>query len=243
MDKDRIEALEPSIAEINVNKLHRNKTQKKGQQEDYPQYAIMLNLAGKPCTVIGGGLVAARKVRQLLESGAEVTVVCPTLTEDLQHAARNKQILYEECNYDRARIIGAQLVFAATDDHAVNEQVAVDCHELGIMVNIAHAPAVSDFTNPGVLRYGPIQINVSTGGASPTLTRHIVDKVDHLIDDRLTLLTDQLQCARIEAKKAIANEKVRQKLLRSYGDDCWRAWEQQQSVPIWLEWLSGQSVE
>ncbi|WP_245595964.1 precorrin-2 dehydrogenase/sirohydrochlorin ferrochelatase family protein [Paenibacillus taiwanensis] len=205
--------------------------------EDYPQYAIMLNVKHKRCVVVGGGQVATRKVKQLLESGAEVTVVSPTLTRTLWRFVQEGMISVEERGYVTADVKDAFLIFAATDDHEVNVMIAVDAKQERVMVNVAHAPELSDFTNPGVLRYGPVQINVSTGGASPTLTRHIVDKVDRIIDERLGLLAEHLYAARINVQQCRIDLPARHELLRQYGDACWQSWERKAPFPVWSEWL------
>ncbi|MCR8846234.1 bifunctional precorrin-2 dehydrogenase/sirohydrochlorin ferrochelatase [Paenibacillus sp. SC116] len=208
-----------------------------GQPLEYPQYAIMLNMKDKRSVVIGGGIVATRKVKQLLDSGAEVMVVSPTLTPALRRLLQEGTICVQLRDYERTDLQDAMLVFAATDDEEVNLQIAEDARVARALVNVAHAPQLSDFTNPGVLRYGPIQINVSTGGASPTLTRHIVDKVDRIIDDRLGILAERLLESRLAAQRTIADDTFRHELLRGFGDVCWKAWEQQQPFPEWDTWF------
>ncbi|WP_051217450.1 precorrin-2 dehydrogenase/sirohydrochlorin ferrochelatase family protein [Paenibacillus assamensis] len=208
-----------------------------GQPLEYPQYAIMLNMKEKRSVVVGGGIVATRKVKQLLDSGAEVMVVSPTLTPALRRLLQEGAICVQLRDYERIDLHDAMLVFAATDDESVNLQIAEDARAIRGLVNVAHAPHLSDFTNPGVLRYGPIQINVSTGGASPTLTRHIVDKVDRIIDDRLGILAECLLESRLAAQRTIANETFRHEMLRRFGDVCWEAWERQQPFPEWETWF------
>lgn len=210
--------------------------------QDYPQYAIMLNIQDKPCCVIGGGLVATRKVRQLLECGADVSLVSPSITDELADLAENEKIRYLARDYEAKDVKEAQLVFAATDNPAINDRIAEDCYALRVLVNIAHASERSDFTNPGVLRYGPVQINVSTGGASPTLTRHIVDKVNQIIDERIGALADTLLTARQAAQRHIRDAEQRQEWLRRFGDDCWAAWEHKEDFPDWSVWIQQQEI-
>lgn len=210
---------------------------------DYPQYAIMLNIQSKPCTVIGGGLVATRKVRQLLECGADITVISPFMTDELVDLIKGQQIRYLARNYESGDVKDAQLVFAATDNPTINNLIAEECNALKVLVNIAHASERSDFTNPGVLRYGPVQINVSTGGASPTLTRHIVDKVNQIIDERIGALADTLLTARQAAQQRIADTEQRQEWLRRFSDDCWNAWERKLEFPDWSVWIQQQERE
>lgn len=208
------------------------------ENESYPQYALMLNLMNKKAVVVGGGQVAGRKIKQLLVCGAKVLVVSPVLTGDLEELAGEQRIEVRRKPYSTEDLQGACLIFAATDDPEVNQLVAEDAHQAGIFVNIAHASEGSDFTNPAVLRYGHVQINVSTGGASPTLTRHIVERVDDIIDERLEGLALHLHEARQRAQQDISAAKKRQQILRAYGNACWEAWEQKRPFPIWEEWYS-----
>lgn len=205
-----------------------------------PQYALMLNLEHKRVVVVGGGQVATRKIRQLLECGAEVIVVSPVISALLHEWIQEGSIHVRIKPYSQEDLEGASLVFAATDDPLVNQQVAVDAKAAGIFVNVAHAREASDFTNPAVLRYGHVQINVSTAGASPTLTRHIVERVDDIIDDRLERLADHLLQARQHAQQRIQETRTRQRLLREYGDACWKAWEEREPFPVWDEWYEQQ---
>ena len=214
----------------------------KATGQDYPQYAVMLNIQGKSCHVIGGGFVATRKVRQLLECGAKVIIVSPSLTVELAGLAEQNKIDYRARDYDPTDVAEAQLMFAATDDPDINDRIAADCRQAKVMVNIAHASERSDFTNPGVLRYGPVQINISTGGASPTLTRHIVDKVNQIIDDRIGLLAESMLTARHTAQRLIHDADQRQEYLRQFGDACWKAWERNEHFPEWSEWIQQQEL-
>src|SRR4030095_4070666 len=114
----------------------------------------MLDLWARPCLVVGGGAIAERKVEGLVEGGARVTVVSPSLTHSLLRLAAA-----------RARVM------VATDDASVNTAVAAECRERGILINCADDPARCDFILPSVLKRGALTVAVSTGGTSPTMAR------------------------------------------------------------------------
>jgi precorrin-2 dehydrogenase / sirohydrochlorin ferrochelatase len=126
-------------------------------------YPIFLDLRFKPVLVAGGGKVALRKVKGLLESQAKVTVVAPAILDELKAAA----VTTLEREYQSADCPGYVLVFAATDDRQVNAQIARDAAALGIPSNIADAPEECAFIVPARLTEGDIQIAVSTGGTDP----------------------------------------------------------------------------
>ena len=132
---------------------------------DGPQYPVNLIVSGRPCLVVGGGRVAAQKVRGLLAAGADVRVVATRVGDDV----RALGVAVEERPYERGEVTGYRLVVAATDDPAVNRAVFEDGEGAGIWVNSADDPASCSFTLPAVVRQGPIMVAVSTGGHSPAL--------------------------------------------------------------------------
>lgn len=204
---------------------------------DSPLYPIMLKLAGKPCTVIGGGKVAARKIRHLLASGAKVKVVSPILTTELWHFVNNGSIVHIAREYEEGDAVGALLVFAATDDSEVNDRVGAEARRCGALINIAHSPDQSDFANPGTVQHGDVHLAVSTGGASPTLTRSILAKLSKLMDDELAQVAEMLLHARKAAHAVLPDTAQRQHAMRRYAEECWRAYEQQVPLPKWEEWV------
>ena len=126
--------------------------------------------------VVGGGPVAVRKVQGLLEAGAQVTVVAP---EPLAGLAIRQQVR----KYQPGDLKGAVLAFTATNDRAVNAQVAAEAKRRRIPVNVADQPEEGDFIVPARLRRGRIQIAVSTGGESPRLAKQLRQKLESVLPD------------------------------------------------------------
>ena len=133
---------------------------------DYP---IMLDLTEVPVLVVGGGRVAQRKIEGLLRARADVTVVAPSITDEIRAlAVRIVERAYTSSDLDHVR-----LVVTATDDPAVNAAVAADATGRGIWVNSADDPANCTFTLPAVARDGDVTVAVGTGGTSPALASHL----------------------------------------------------------------------
>ena len=86
-------------------------------------YPVFLDIAGKLCVVIGGGGVAERKVNGLLEAGAFIRVISPEATEELKTLSRSGRIEWRKKTYSPDDLDRAFLVFAATDDRAVQELI------------------------------------------------------------------------------------------------------------------------
>jgi len=153
-------------------------------------YPIVLDLTGRPCLVVGGGAIAERKVAGLVEAGARVTVVSPSLPRALLRLATEAPLRWRPREYAAGDAAGFILVMVATDDRAVNAAVATECRERGIWVNCADDPARCDFILPSVLRRGPVTVAVSTGGASPAMARLVREELDALLPWVIAPLTE-----------------------------------------------------
>jgi len=141
-------------------------------------YPINLILTGKKVVIVGGGRVAARKAARLVEAGAALTVVAPHLDPSLARLVSEGKAAHVPRGYAEGDLSGAGLAFAATDDPAVNAAVAAEAHRLGILVDRVDAPSDSDFSTPAVVNRGDLQITVSTGGVSPTLSRDLIARLE-----------------------------------------------------------------
>lgn len=136
-------------------------------------YPIFLDLTNHPCLVIGGGTVAERKVDSLLQARGRVTVISPALTPQLQSWATNQTITVHQRPYRRGDLQGFSLVFAATNDEAVHQQIADEAKEAGVFLNVVDRPALCSFIVPATVAQGDLTLAISTGGASPALAKKI----------------------------------------------------------------------
>ena len=141
-------------------------------------YPIFLDLVDRPCVVVGGGPVAETKVRGLLGAGARITVVSPTLTPALAALAAEGHLAHQAREYLPGDLAGVALAFAATGDRAVSGAVRAEGRTRGVWVNAADDPEHCDFLLPAVLRRGSLAVAVSSGGASPALTRAVRDELE-----------------------------------------------------------------
>ena len=136
-------------------------------------YPVFLNLDAQPCTVIGGGSVAARKVEGLLDAGAAVEVIAPRLHPALAALHTAGRIRWRAGTYPELALDAPVLVIAATDDAAVNRAVSANCRARRIPVNVADAPELCSFILPAIVDRSPIKIAISSAGTSPILARRI----------------------------------------------------------------------
>ena len=175
-------------------------------------YPIFVEMEGRRIVVIGGGQVAEGKVSGLLTAGASVTVIAPDLTTSLSQLATDAKITWQERSYVYGDLVGFEVCMVATDDGAVNAEVAGEARERGIWVNAADDPVNCDFILPSVVRQGPIVVAASTGGASPALARRLREELTDFLAEDYAPLAELLASVRTE---------LRDRGLRIIDGDLW----------------------
>jgi len=142
-------------------------------------FPASLLLEGRSCLVVGGGRVAARKTAKLLESGARITVIAPSIREQIKLMVG---ITHEERPFEENDLDGAYLVFALTDDPPLNRRIVERCREKGILCSAADASWVDgDLAMPASFSEDGLTVSVSTGGRAcrrarllrESLSRHV----------------------------------------------------------------------
>lgn len=159
-------------------------------------YPIFVELAGRACLVVGGGNVALGKVHGLLNAGGAVTVISPALHPELEALVTAGAARHIGRAYRQGDVNGFDLVMVATDDGAVNDEVARHARARRVWVNASDDIPNCDFILPSVIRKGQIVVAASTGGASPALARRLREELDaYLTDDfePLTLLLAEVR--------------------------------------------------
>ena len=136
-------------------------------------YPVLLDLKGKHCLVVGGGLVAARKTASMYAAGAKIIVVSPVLCSDLRESVARGEIFHLQREFLESDLSGAFLAVAATDDSAVNKRIGQVAETLGVLTNIVDSPEASGFIVPSVIRRGDLIIAIATSGISPALSRKL----------------------------------------------------------------------
>ena len=162
-------------------------------------YPVNLLVEGRPCLVVGGGRVAAHKVRGLRRCGAVVHVVAPEVSEEVRGQAG---VTWDERPYQASDLAGRRLVVAATNDEAVNAAVFSDGEAAGVWVNGADDPAHCSFTLPSIVRRGDLLLTVSTAGRSPALAVWLRERLEAEIGPEYEVLLDLLAAERESIRAA-----------------------------------------
>lgn len=179
------------------------------------RYPILVTVDDRLAIVVGGGPVAERKARSLLEAGARVRVIAPEVTEDLEELARQGQVQLARRPWRPGDLGAAFLAVAATGDPATNRRVAMEAEDLGVLVNVVDAPELGSFTSPAVLRRGDLMLAVATSGRAPGLAGAVRRRLERAFGPEWGLLVEILAAVREQLPPA-QNISLWDKLL---GDD------------------------
>ena len=182
---------------------------------------VFMNVKGRKCLVVGGGKVASRKVFMLLRAGAAVTVVSPELCQDLEIRKNEAEIIHLPRGFEEGDLQDCRLVIAATNDETVNRTVSELAQQKGIPVNVVDAPDLCSFIVPSIIDRNPVQIAISTGGASPVLARLLRSRLETFIPSAYGRLARLVESFR---------EKVKTKF--SSSDEIRTFWEQILEGPV-----------
>ena len=155
-------------------------------------YPVSLNLNYKLCIVVGGGSVAVRRVNGLLEAGAVVKIISPSIHPELEDLVKlNSKLSWISLPYtSQEDLQGASLVFAATDDSKLNLKIKEDADLLGVFTNIASDGNLGDFIIPSSFNQGDLQISISTSAKVPGLSKAIKANLEQdFTPDYIALVT------------------------------------------------------
>jgi siroheme synthase-like protein len=159
---------------------------------------VALHVENRRCLVVGGGAVAARKTKSLLECGAQVKIIAPEIGDEMTELL--PRIEYSQRAFEAGDCANFQLVFACTNSREVNAQIAREAQEAGALCNIADDPQHSDFHTTSVVRRGPIAIGISSEGASPVLSRHVKEQIENAVGDEYAQLVSLMQNVEIQSR-------------------------------------------
>ncbi|WP_368231928.1 siroheme synthase CysG [Aeromonas sp. s3] len=146
---------------------------------------IFCRLDNKPVLLVGGGEVAERKARLLLDAGAQLTVVAPELDPELAELAANGSIEWLAGEFAPAQLAGKWLVVAATDRREVNALVYQSANQARIFANVVDDPKRSSFIMPSIIDRSPLMVAISSGGKAPVLARLLREKLEAMLPQHL----------------------------------------------------------
>jgi siroheme synthase-like protein len=174
-------------------------------------YPLMLDVARLRVLVVGGGAVAARKVAGLADAGGRPTIVAPAATDELRASIERLRLVWHPRPYEPMDVDAHHLVFAATDDPAVNGRIADDARAAGALVSRADEGGESDFHVPSHIRQEDVVVAFSTGGASPLLARRLRERLETVVTPGLGRAARRLAQVRAEVQARWAADESRRR--------------------------------
>jgi len=181
-------------------------------------YPIHLNLQSRRCLVVGGGIVAARKVAGLRAAGANVLLVSPEAAPALRAMAEKGEVEWRRERYGTEHLDGVFIVIACTNSREVNAAVTREAHERNLLALCADDPDAGSFVSPATIRRGELLLTVSTGGAGPTLAAVLRGRLEAEFGPEWAELVEVLGGMR-EIVKTNPDEAGRKAAVRRVLDD------------------------
>jgi len=184
-------------------------------------YPAQLDVRGVAVLVVGAGDVALRKTASLVISGAYVTVVSPQFLPSFEVLAidfpSRRSLKFLKRKFRMSDLKGHRLVFAATNDEALNKRIATTAKKKGQWVNVAAPPEAGDFLVPSHFRRGPVMVSISTGGASASLARAMRERLEKALGLEWGYVAELLEQRRKLVHARISDPAVRRALLLKLG--------------------------
>jgi uroporphyrin-III C-methyltransferase/precorrin-2 dehydrogenase/sirohydrochlorin ferrochelatase len=144
-------------------------------------FPAFLKLQGEPCLVVGGGELAARKVRLLLDAGAALTVVAPSVGVEIAALGHKGALRHLAEPFSPAHLEGVRLAFAATGRAEIDTAVTDAARQCNVWANAVDDYAHSAFITPAIIDRSPLVVALSTGGGAPVLARLVRERLESLI--------------------------------------------------------------
>ncbi len=142
-------------------------------------FPIMLDLSQFKPLVIGGGEIATRKVFNLIEFNSRVTVIAPEITHYLEILHKNNDIIWLKKEFQKNDIVGYNLVFAATANPQIDEQIAEECKNKNILLNVADVPHLCNFIMPATIKRGDLTLSIGSQGRAPFYVKYLKEKLSN----------------------------------------------------------------
>ena len=174
-------------------------------------FPFFIEIKDKECLVVGGGMVALRKIEKLLPFGVKITVVSPAFCSEIEGM---ESILRVQRKFHPADIEGKLFVIGATDDETVNAEISALCQQKNIPVNIVDDPKKCTFFFPALVKQGEFVAGFSSGGGSPLAAQYIRKKVEDAVPVGFDKVVEILASVREQVKAEIPDMKKRESVFK-----------------------------
>lgn len=172
---------------------------------------LFIDIKNKTCLVVGGGKIATRKIKMLRKAEANITIIATHLCDELSELSNKHSLIWHEREFFDSDINNQSLIIAATNDSSLNERISNLAKQNNILVNVANDFKQGDVVLPSIIDRDPIQIAVTTGGASPVLARLLRRNLERCTPSAYGSLASLVEKYREKATQTIINEDSRRR--------------------------------
>lgn len=176
---------------------------------------VSMNIRNRDCLVVGGGPIAARKAAMLHSAGARIHIVAAEVCKEIRELVAEDSYQHISRGFTEDDLLEKTLVIAATNDKAINQQVSKLAKSRSLPVNVVDNPDLCSFIMPSIIDRSPLQVAISTGGASPVLARMLRTQLESSIPNSYGKLAALVEGYRDQVKAAFATVEQR----RSFWED------------------------
>lgn len=155
---------------------------------EHKYFPMFIDISKKKIVVIGGGVIATRRVKTLSEFCENIMVVAPEITPSLQELAGQGKIRWAKEAYRKSWLEGADIVIAATNQPMINREIAGDCFlqemetDRKIWFNTIDDKTRCDFYFPSIVQHDEVIVGISSGGSSPKQTKQARIQIEKALD-------------------------------------------------------------
>jgi precorrin-2 dehydrogenase/sirohydrochlorin ferrochelatase len=200
-----------------------------------PGFPLVLDVRSWPVLVIGGDEEASEKSQRLLESGARVTVISPTLNEPLRLLAASGKIIHRGRHFRDTDLEHVILILnTLRGDRDFAQMLVAQAREKGVLLWSVDYPEASSVTMPAVVAVGHVRVAISTSGVAPALSGFIKEDLEQILDAEFIDFVDWLGQLREQAKANEPDAEKRRALLRDALDG-FRFLGKVRYPNVWLE--------
>ncbi len=150
---------------------------------DKPYFPLYVDLSGKDILFVGGGHIAARRIGVLQPFVESMTVVAPEAEGSILELTESGEVNWITREFEEGDLEGRDIVFAATDDKALNAEIAAMCREKGITVNASSEKELCDFYFPGIVRQGNTVIGVNASGEDHRKAKKVRERIQEILTE------------------------------------------------------------
>ncbi len=186
-------------------------------------FPVFLDLDDRDVVIAGGGEKALQKLRLLAKTSARIRVIAEEIGADIAAITREPPIVLQRRRFEASDVAGAAIVFAASDDHDADREVAAAAKAHAVPVNVVDAPRESSFIMPAIVDRDPVVVAIGTEGAAPILAREIKSRIEAWLPARFGRIAERAMGVRRRVHEAIADPVVRRRVWESLLQGSWRS--------------------